>query len=331
MRGHGIIATGISVCSWLIAAFCLPIVPAAHAQQFINPNTAATAVCSSSPGRNDQVAACDPRAVEELARNGQAFAEKQMGMESALVVAPGHTIRDARKWFEKAARQGDGSAQVNLAVLYLNGWGVEKNYGTALYWLNAAAHQDNPRAHTNLGILYMNGLGVRQDYAEAMRHFQFAAGRGETGAMVDLGYLYDSGLGTPKNQAEAANWYRLAAEQGDALGQNNLADLYLRGEGVAQSDALALQWFQKAAQQGNTAARIKLGYLYASGRAGRVDPEAAYAWISAAQLAGDRRGEEYLVPLEKQLTAAQLAHAMQHAQELLATPAHAKVELAFVR
>lgn len=331
MRGHGIVGTETTISFLLIAAFCLQAVPAAHAQQFVDRSSAASAACAPNEGSKDEATVCDSRAVEELARNGQAFAENQMGIESALVVGPSHTIRDARQWFGKAARQGDPAAQVNLAVLYLNGWGVEKNYGAALYWLDAAAHQDNPRAHTNLGILYMNGLGVRRDYVEAWHHLQFAAERGESGAMVDLGYLYDSGLGIAKNQAEAAKWYRFAAEQGDALGQNNLADLYLRGAGVQQSDALALQWFEKAAQQGNTGARIKLGYLYASGRAGHVDPEAAYAWILAAQLAGDRRGEQYLVPLEKQLTAEQLAHAKQHARELLAMPEHAKVELAIVR
>jgi len=331
MKDHRIAATGIILSSLLTGASCLPLVPTALAQQFVNPNSVMPVACSPAPEEKVQAPVCDSRAVEELALSGQAFTENQMGAESALVLAPGRTIRDARKCFEKAARQGDSSAQVNLAVLYLNGWGVQKNYGTALYWLNAAAQQNNPRAHTNLAILYMNGLAVRQDDQEAMRHLQFAAGMGDASAMVDLGYLYDSGLGTAKNQAEAAKWYRLAAEQGDALGQNNLADLYLRGEGVPQNDAIALQWFQKAAQQGNTAARIKLGYLFASGRAGRVDPEAAYAWILAAQLAGDRRGDQYLPQLEKQLTAEQLAHARKHAQELLAAPVYNKVDLAFVR
>ena len=154
--------------------------------------------------------------VGETARSGQAFAENQLGIESALVLGPGKTIRDARKWFEKSAGQGYAPAQVNLAVLYCA-----------------------------VGKL-----------AEAAMHFRFAAEHGETGAMVDLGFLNDSGLGMAVDKTEAAKWYRLAAERGDALGQNNLADLYLRGEGLAQSDASAKEWFEKAADQGNTGARI---------------------------------------------------------------------------
>jgi TPR repeat protein len=107
--------------------------------------------------------------------------------------------------------------------------------------------------------------------------------------------------------------------------------MYLRGEGVAQSDALALAWFEKAAAQGNTSARIKLGYLYASGREARRDAEAAYAWILSAVLAGDNRGQEYLVPLEKQLSTEQLVRAKERARALQAAEARAIPELAFLR
>ncbi|HTQ97611.1 MAG TPA: tetratricopeptide repeat protein [Candidatus Acidoferrum sp.] len=316
-----------------IATLLLSCGAGAFGQQFVSRDSAAGQNClkTISGGPGDAGTVCDARAVEQLTQSGQAFSDNQQGIESALVLGSGKTVRDARKWFEKAARQGYAPAQVNLAVLYLNGWGVEKNYGTALYWLSAAAKQENARAHTNLGILYLNGWGVRQDYSEAAMHFRFAAEHGETSAMVNLGYLSDAGLGTPKDSAEAVRWYRLAAERGDALGENNLGDIYLRGLGVEQSDEIAKEWFEKAAEQGNTAARIKLGYLYASGRAGRTDAELAYALISAAELAGDKRGQVYFAPLEKQLSAEQIARAKQKAQSMLSTPQNAKMELAFLR
>ncbi len=318
-----------------VAIFCLLCgATNAFAQQFADSGSGLATNCLQALNANTSGqagAACDRRAVEELARAGHAFEENQLGIESALVLSPQRMIRDARKWFEMAAGRGYAPAQVNLAVLYINGWGVERNYGAALYWLKSAADQGCARAHTNLGILYLKGWGVRQDYAEALKHFQFAAEHGETGAMVDLGFLNDAGLGTPQDKTAAAEWYRRAAERGDALGQNNLADLYLRGEGVAQSDKLALEWFEKAAEQGNTGARIKLGYLYASGRAGHVDAEKAYEWILAAKLEGDARGEEYLAPLEKQLSAEQLTRAKERAQVLTAAQKQALTELAFVR
>lgn len=335
MRPNGGSTRWFRGVGWAGAIFCLLCgATNTSGQQFADSGSAVSTSCL--PAVNTSMSgqagtACDHRAIEELARAGHAFEENQLGIESALVLSPQRTIRDARKWFEKAAGRGYAPAQVNLAVLYINGWGVERNYGTALYWLKSAADQGSARAHSNLGVLYLKGWGVRQDYAEALKHFQFAAEHGETGAMVDLGFLNDAGLGTRQDKTAAVEWYRQAAERGDALGQNNLADLYLRGEGVAQSDKLALEWFEKAAEQGNTGARIKLGYLYASGRAGHVDTEKAYEWILAAKLEGDARGDEYLAPLEKQLSTEQLMRAKERALALKSSRKQALAELAFVR
>ena len=305
--------------------------PVGLAQQLVEKDTGMSANCptiGTSPGTNEMETPCGIQSLAALSGPNSATKPNsssnldsnpypnQRMVDPALVLGTGRTLRDARKYFEKSARRGNGAAQVNLAMLYVHGWGVAQNYGTALYWLKSAADREDSRAYANLGILYLKGWGVRQDYGEALGYFHRAADRGNTPALIDLGYMNDSGLGTPVDHAAAAEWYRKAAERGDALGQNNLADLYLRGEGVPQNDALAFAWFQKAAEQGNTGARIKLGFLYANGRASSKDAEAAYAWIMAASLAGDHRGEGYLAALEAQLTSGQLARARQRAQEL---------------
>jgi TPR repeat protein len=113
------------------------------------------------------------------------------------------------------------------------------------------------------------------------------------------------------------------SEAGNPLGENNLADLYLRGEGVKQDDSLAFLWFHKAAVQGQTSARAKLGYMYAEGRGTARDSKTAYAWIKAAQMAGDARGNEMLIQLEKVLSADQVAEAREQA----ATLQHAGADL----
>ena len=310
----------------------LPACPALS-QQFTNTTASPLEKClvpaDSRPAPSTP--SCGQQAIAELARSGRAYAQNQMGIESALVLDSNRTIEDARRWFERAAEQGYPPAQINLAVLYLNGWGTPKNYGAALYWLHAAAEKGDPRAHTNLGILYLSGWGVLQDYPEALRNFRFGAEHGDTGAMVNLGFMSDGGLGTVKDQAVAAEWYRKAAEVGDSLGQNNLADLYLRGEAVPQDDAEAFAWFQRAAAQGHTGARIKLGFLYMTGRGVPKDHEAAYVWILAASLAGDRRGQKYLDQLGKTLSPQQLAKAHERAEALSIAPEHRVAETAFVR
>jgi TPR repeat protein len=333
MRSHGF---GLSlILRRLLLPFVLPgalLLPNAFGQQLAGKPAPAGTACPLTSlgdlpedGRGDY----DPESI--FATDSSTPDPKQLGIASALVLAPGHALLDARQRFETAARQGYAPAQVNLGVFYLYGCGAPQNYGAALYWLTSAADQGSSRAHTNLGILYLQGKGVKQDFGEALRHFRVAANAGDAGAMINLGYMNDSGLGTPVNHAAAAAWYRLAAERGNPLAQNNLADLYLRGEGLPQNDALAFAWFKKAAASGNTGARIKLGFMYATGRATRKDPETAYAWILAASLAGDQRGVEYLLPLESQLSPSQLEQAKRRAKQLRSTGKASGPESNFVQ
>jgi len=285
---------------------------------------------AADKGKSLVQGSCDVRALQVAAKDGQVYAQNQLGLVSALVVAQGTDIRQARSWFEKPARHGFAPAQVNLAVTYMNGWGVSQNYGAALNWLNAAAKQGHPSAYANLGILYMNGWGVRRDYAEAFKDLEIAANAGDAGAQSNLGYLYDGGLGVVQNYSAAARWYQLAAENGNALGQNNLADLYLRGQGIRQSYPQAFYWFQKSAQQGHTGARIKLGFLLMNGLGTAKDSSAAYAWILSASQAGDHRGDDYLIELQRDLDQPHLAQATQQARWLERNAAQRNVLVSLV-
>jgi TPR repeat protein len=250
-------------------------------------------------------------------QNETSVQENAKGVSAATRPATPQTIKEARKWFRKAARRGYPAAQVNLAVLSLAGWGTRPNAGTALYWLHAAAQQGYAPALFDLGIVYMEGCGVGRDYGLALQFFQKGALTGYSAAQMNLGYLYDRGLGVGQDRTEAAKWYRLAADSGEARAQYNLADLYLRGEGVPQDDAAAFAWFQKAAAGGHAEARIMLGSMYITGRGTLVDPAAAYMWLSAAAMQGDSRASARLDALKSQLSAAQLSDATARATALV--------------
>jgi TPR repeat protein len=296
----------------------------------IRKDAAASNACvrTADNGRSLTEAPCDLSALEVSAREGQVYV--QNGLVSALVLGKGTDIGQARHWLEKAARHGYAPAQVNLAVIYINGWGTAQNYGAALNWLTAAAKQGHPSAYANLGILYLNGWGVRRDYDEARKLLELAAKAGNSLAQSNLGYLYDRGLGVVQDYALAAHWYHLAAESGYALGQHNLAVMFLRGQGVRQSYQEAFHWFEKAAQQGHTGARIDLGFLLMNGLGAAKDPVAAYAWILAASKAGDHRGDNFLLTLGATLDQQELAQATQQAQSLNATAFQNSLQLDLV-
>src|SRR4051794_34949671 len=70
-----------------------------------------------------KVKVCDLETVRKLAANGHSFEENQMGIASILGIAPEYSVNDAFELFQNSAQKGYAPAQVNLGVMYVNGWG----------------------------------------------------------------------------------------------------------------------------------------------------------------------------------------------------------------
>jgi len=74
-----------------------------------------------------------------------------------LSSAQGHGVpqdyAEAMKWFRKAAEQGDAQAQRNLGIMYHGGQGVSQDYGEAMKWFRKAAEQGDAQAQNNLAWL----------------------------------------------------------------------------------------------------------------------------------------------------------------------------------
>jgi hypothetical protein len=88
--------------------------------------------------------------------------------------------------------------------------------------------------------------------------------------------------------------------------------------------------FQKSARQGHTGARIKLGFLLMNGLGTAKDSPAAYAWILSASQAGDHRGDDYLIELQRDLDQPHLAHATEQARSLEPNAAQRNVRVSLV-
>ena len=61
--------------------------------------------------------------------------------------------------------------------MYDQGEGVENNYKEALKWYELAAENGNRDAPNNIGVLYMTGLGTPRDFAMAHKWFTVAGSR----------------------------------------------------------------------------------------------------------------------------------------------------------
>ena len=84
---------------------------------------------------------------------------------------------------------------MQLGVLYLNGWGVEKNPSETARWYSKAAEAEFAEAQYRLGQLYEKGLGVTQDFAKALNLYRAAAAQDHPGGLYCLGLMYANGNG----------------------------------------------------------------------------------------------------------------------------------------
>ena len=77
-------------------------------------------------------------------------------------------LKEAVKWFRKAADQGLAVSQYNLGAMYANGQGVGQNNVTAYAWWNIAATDGDPDAKNNKPVLAKRMTPAQITEAEAL-------------------------------------------------------------------------------------------------------------------------------------------------------------------
>lgn len=216
----------------------------------------------------------------------------------------------------KLAKAGDWAAQDEMAYLYRDGRGVQRNIEKAMEWAEKSADQGYWRAMTalgnmchtegrleeamawyeksgkagddwgwyNLGDMYMDGVGVEKDDDKARPFYEKALaldGPARDSAACSLGVIYFR----KGNYRKANTYYRKAAKENNAWAMFNLGDAYRDGHGVAENRETALKWYKKAYSMGGesraeSANRIGLVYEIMG------DEETALKWYEEAGAEG---------------------------------------------
>lgn len=226
---------------------------------------------------------------EKAAAQGDAKAEKHLGLAYDDGLGVPQSYAKGAYWYQKAAAQGDVNAENSLGDAYAHGQGVPQNYVKAAYWYEQAAQGDSTAvgksfAEYSLGSLYYHGEGVPQNYTEAAYWWKIVAAEGGFSADGSLGALYVDW----QNYTEAAHWFR---------GVAGLAGNFLGGE---RPDPRALQQLQQAAQQGDPAAEFDFGALLFNhdnkpfGLPHGSDYARAVPWYKKAAIQGDVDAEDTL-------------------------------------
>jgi hypothetical protein len=107
-------------------------------------------------------------------------------------------VKEAVKWYRKAADQGYARAQIKLWEIYKKGMfldlpeGIPEDHKEAMKWLRKAAEQGNLRAQYDLAVSLdpIRPVGQDKDEEEALMWYRKAADQGGVRALEAVGYIY---------------------------------------------------------------------------------------------------------------------------------------------
>ncbi|PKY24452.1 HCP-like protein [Rhizophagus irregularis] len=167
----------------------------------------------------------------------------------------------ALEFYQKAANLGNIIAQHNLSSMYIDGEGVDKNYGKAFELSEKLAEKEYISGINMLGYCYYHGIGTDANMGKAFELYKKVADFGSSYGMFNLGYCYENGVGTSVDKNKAFELYQMAANLGDDFAQYNLALMYEKGNGTEKDMDKAIYWYKKSAEQGDEDALNKLKKL----------------------------------------------------------------------
>lgn len=229
--------------------------------------------------------------IEKAANQGNDKAQHSLGYFYEIGEGIEQSYKEAFKCYTKAANQGNINSQYNLAQLYYTGKGVKINHEKAAKWTEKAAKQGDIEAQYNLGVFYERGKGLEQNYKKAFKCYMKAAEKRHMNAQYNLGIFYEYGKGVNINYEKAVEWYGKAAEQGHIEAQYNLGVCYYNGKGTNKNYKKAVEWYEKAANKGYIDAQYNLWVCYKNGEGVPKDYEKAVKWIEKAAKQGDSEAQ----------------------------------------
>ena len=113
-----------------------------------------------------------------------------------------------RAEWETHAEQGDAKAQRQLGMMYYLGQGMDADFESAYGWLSKASAQGDDIAQLTMGVMHVEGQGVPQSNVTAHMWFSLSAQQGNPSALYRLEQLVEAMGSEEISEAEelADNW-----------------------------------------------------------------------------------------------------------------------------
>jgi TPR repeat protein len=203
--------------------------------------------------------------------------------------------KEAKKWFDLAAKSDSPAARYKIGRLYETGVLYQKDIDKAVFHYEFAAKNGDLYAINNLAILYLNGTGVSQDVNKGIKFLTQAAERANVEAQVNLGLYYLNAIKAEHSIKSALKWFTEAAKE-----NNPTALYYLAEHAFAEKDYVkAYDYYLTSAQQSNNNAQLKLAMLYAKGLGIEKNNSTATNWLTKAAKLGNKKAISMLKQMGK--------------------------------
>ena len=153
--------------------------------------------------------------VLRLANGGDNLAQELMARFHRSGSVEKSSLDDAKKWYLKAAENGNARAQNEYANLLLEHWSDKSVFADAFEWRKKAAESGYGLAQFNLAGMYFEGIGTRADRCAAVHWLEAAAKQGNACAMLNLSELFVSGGEIPIDYEKSRDMLKQAADRGE--------------------------------------------------------------------------------------------------------------------
>jgi len=196
--------------------------------------------------------------------------------------------KEAFRWFKDAADLGNADAQYRVALMYRDGFGVEKNNSESLKYFEFSGNNGNLRAMQYLGDAYLNGIIDFDEKKSFWWHLK-AAERGNPTSQYQIAVMYRDGNGVEKDDRLSESWFKSCVYSGLVGFASILSDAYSKGMQVLKDDEIAYKWHLFSAESGNVNAMYQRGIIDITGSRGEININAGFLSLCGAAERGDVR------------------------------------------
>ena len=217
-------------------------------------------------------------------------------------------IAEAAEMYLEGARDGDAMASFNYGYCLWKGLGVDYNPAEAKSFFAFARDLEGGESCYNIAMLYLRGEGVQKDYVKAYEYLKISATQGCIEAQLYLGMAYTSGcMFEPDIMGICMIPFHTPEYRDDTLlldgdVEDFELDEALRYSAIKQDARQAFEWFQTAARHSTSyvedlVAKGKFLYArcYVDGLGTDFDRDKSVRLMLAAQKGGSAEATAYII------------------------------------